>query len=164
MTIYTVLAPQRAPETPPDPTAFVFVKEGLCWPALFFPPVWLIFREMWLVLLVYLAGVVAIALLAAASADAVAAVTFGLAWLLFALEANGLRRWTLERRGFELIGVAAGSSARDAELRFFMDLPAEPPAVPAAPVVQRPEKAPPTPPSAEAGEVIGLFPTPGGAA
>jgi Zn-dependent protease with chaperone function len=43
----------------------VFVKEGFCWPGLFFPAFWLLFRGLWLVLIGYL--VVAAAIVSAFS-------------------------------------------------------------------------------------------------
>ena len=102
MTIYTVLAPPAGDRRGrPDPAAFVFVKEGFCWPALFFPRLWLLFRR-------HVAGACSST---SSSRSAVAgarrrdrrrrcpASFLVLARFLFALEANELRRWTLERRG-----------------------------------------------------------------
>lgn len=55
MAIYTVHAPPvRAGAEEPDPLRFAFVKEGWCWPALFFALPWLLFRRMWLVAIGYL--------------------------------------------------------------------------------------------------------------
>ena len=57
MALYTVFAPPPEPgETAPDPVRFVFVKDGFCWPALFIPELWLLFRRMWLVFVLYLAA------------------------------------------------------------------------------------------------------------
>jgi hypothetical protein len=156
MTIYTVHAPgaARAPEA--DHMAIAFVKEGFNWPALFFPVIWLIARGMWLVLVLYLA---AAAILGAASQVAseyaVAAVSMAFAFL-FALEANGLRRWTLMRKGWRMIGVAEGRNQMEAERRFFDRLLAEKPAASAIPVP--PPLLPPAMPSAESTQVVGLFP------
>ena len=44
----------------------------------------------------------------------------------FALEANGLRRWTLERRGYVLVGVVEGRTLEEAERRFFAEAGATP--------------------------------------
>src|SRR5579872_3899284 len=108
MTIYTVLGPPPADgDVAPDPMSLLFIKEGFCWPALFFPEIWLIFRRMWLVLLLDLVVIVAAAAVARKAGPVVAAVLV-LARLLFALEANGLRRWTCYRHGYRLLGVVEG--------------------------------------------------------
>jgi hypothetical protein len=98
--------------------------------------------------------------------------------LLFALEANNLRRWTLERRGFRLVAVAEGRNIEEAEIRYFSSREAGDPALPVPPIPAPPPAptsvpTPPVPPippiptslrpiqpSAEAGDVVGLFPTP----
>jgi hypothetical protein len=174
MTLYTVNAPPPGPdETAPDPGSLVFVKEGFSWPALLLPEIWLIWRRMWLVLLLYVAVSAAFIILAGRFGDALAGPIFVLCRFLLALEANGLRRWTLERNGYGMIGVAEGRGLTEAELRFFSEWsgappaavpsPAGPPPPPAAakpaPAVARPEPWQPTP---ENGGVVGLFPAPGG--
>ena len=101
MTIYTVLAPPAEPGSDgTDPDGFVFVKEGFCWPALYLTAPWLLWQRMWLAFVVYIAATLGIFSL-------VERVDIPVAWLihvlfgfLVALEANNLRRWTLERRGY----------------------------------------------------------------
>lgn len=164
MTIYTVLAPKtRDGDVLPDPMAIVFVKEGFAWPAFFFAGPWLIFRRMWLVLI----GYIIVAMIIGYVGDRVGGafpLIILLLHFLFALEANQLRRWTLMRRGYRLVAVVEGRGLEDAEIRYFtsLDLPTEtlpltPPPPPA------PRKLGPVQPSAEAGDVVGLFPAPGGA-
>lgn len=174
MTLYTVHAPRLAPEAAADPAAFVFVKEGFCWPALLLPEIWMIVRRLWLVLLLYLLAMGALV---------AGAVWLGMdaPWMLvvlarfwFALEANGLRRWTLERNGHALVGVVEGGDLDEAELRFFSGWPeaASVPALAASPSapLPSPSQAPPAPlpkapqwaPTPENGGVVGLFPAPGG--
>jgi hypothetical protein len=161
VTIYKVLSPPPRPnEITPDPLSLVFVKEGFCWPALFFPEIWLLFRRMWLVLLLDVVVIVAASvLLSQAAPDAW--ILLLPARFLFALEGNGLRRWTYYRHGYRLLGVVEGRRLWEAELRFFLDWAPETFA-PQPPLASEPPK--PKPPSPEAGEVIGLFPAPGGAA
>jgi hypothetical protein len=160
MTHYTVHAPPpRQGEVAPDPLALVFIKEGFSWPALFIPEVWLIFRRLWLVLAVDIAAIFGIVALSASIGGPVPVVIAVLLRLLFALEANGLRRWTCERHGYRLLGIVEGARLWEAELRYFVDWPFAT-SVPAPPV----EPPPVQRPSAEAGEIIGLFPAPGGAA
>jgi hypothetical protein len=161
MTIYTVLAPPAAGSAGPDTDRFVFIKEGFCWPAFFFTAIWLLFRRLWLVFLLYVVASAAIYYLTAKISPAVTWAVVLLFGLLVALEANNLRLWTLERRGYRFVGVAAGHRMAEAEFRFFSTWPGvvekEKPAEPSKP-------APPAilPPIAT-GEIVGLFPKPGGA-
>lgn len=98
------------------------VKEGFCWPALLFGPLWALWRRLWVVAL----GLVAlIALLGAAGAvldlDVVTAAALSLgAAVAIGGTANDLRRWTLERRGFSEEGVVMGFG-EDSALRRFLD-------------------------------------------
>jgi hypothetical protein len=169
MPLYTVLAPPLPePSAPDDPISYFFVKDGFCWPCLFVPVMWMVFRRLWLVLLPYL---VVVALIVGAERTAggplpVLFALFGHVW--FAFEANGFRRWTLRRHGYRLIGVAAGRRVGEAETRFFHEVefprhdPRQPPparlnAILGGPLFPLPRVA-----SAESGEVVGFFPSPGG--
>jgi Protein of unknown function (DUF2628) len=170
MPMYTVLEPPpKAGESQPDPLDFVFVKDGFCWPALFIPELWLLYRRMWLVFLLYLAAALGLSVAAAEVGGPLPWVALALAHVWFALEGNALRRWKLTGRGHEFVGVAEGRR-RTAELRFFSAW--QPPAAPAEPppasgnrstLAEVPRLPPPAPaPSAEGGDVIGLFPSPAG--
>ena len=176
MAIYTVLAPTlRDGTSMPAPMDLVFVKERISWPALFFGPLWLIFRRMWLVLVLYLLALIVIGFIAAQIGGPIPGVLLVLGHLLFATEGNELRRWTLQRRGFRLIGVIEGQGVEEAEIRYFagveenapagaVPVPSVPPASPTPPAPPpKPPSLGPMPPSAEAGDVVGLFPSPGGA-
>jgi hypothetical protein len=161
MTMFTVLAPKAVAGKPADLSTMVFVKEGFCWPALFFPEIWMIFRKLWLVLVLDLVAVVAIAFLAANIDGPLPFLVLLLYRLWFALEANNFRRWTLEWRGFRLVGVVEGRDRDEAELRFFANWT---PPLPAPETPEPPAASPPAPwkPKPESGEVVGLFPAPGG--
>ena len=84
--------------------------------------------------------------------------------VLFAFEANDLRRAALERRGYRQMGTAVGAGRDDAELAFFRSwLPREergrprdsaPPERPGSAGIPAPKT------SGEAEGVIGLFPAP----
>jgi hypothetical protein len=165
MRIYTVhAAPGGDGTAAADPDRFVFIKEGFSWPALLVPELWLLYRRMWLIFVLFVAASVGLAMLVTADSEAIVTAILVLARLWFATEANGLRRWTLERRGYRLIGVAEGHRLSEAEFRFFSGwlesgrrtppAPVEPPA--------KPPQAETAAPSPAAGEVIGLFPNPGG--
>lgn len=121
MTIHMVMAPLPSGDAERDAERIVFIKEGFCWPAFFFAIPWLLYRAMWLVLIGYL--ILAIAVAAAGeiiggAGPFVAGFAFS---LLFSLEANSLRRWTLERRGWSLIGLTSGNNRDECETRFFAE-------------------------------------------
>ena len=175
MPLYTVFAPPpRTGETAPDPVRFVFVKDGFCWPALFVPELWLLFRRMWLVFVLYVAAVIGLGVLSERFGGPLPWVALALGHLLFALEGNTLRRRKLASRGYDFIGVVEGRR-REVETRFFAQWqPPDETAPPADAAPPPPETAStvaaiadaarsePARPSVEAGEVVGLFPAPGG--
>ncbi len=169
MTLYTVHAPMKADGVAVDPGELVFVKDGFSWPALLIPPVWLIYRRLWLTLLIWLVAVIVLGTLAGFAGTDASTVVLVLFAFWFALEANGFRRWTLERRRHALVGVVEGRTLEEAERRFFGEpwladsaeaSPAPSPgvAIRATPVRQAEPKPPP--PAAEPG-IVGLFPSPG---
>jgi hypothetical protein len=159
MAVYTVLEGKPSGDVARDAERVIFVREGFAWVALFVPLLWLLWHRLWLVALGWL--ILAVALQAGAAAlggpmPFIAALAFNVA---FALEANALRRWTLERRGYRFVGVAAGANRDECERRFF-----------ATWLIGRQLKSAPTAPgpwsptpSGEGGaaeRIIGLFPTP----
>ncbi|MBE0562786.1 MAG: DUF2628 domain-containing protein [Ochrobactrum anthropi] len=101
------------------------VKEGFCWPAFLFGPLWALWHGLWAVALWLLA---LIAVVGAANAvfalDAVTAtvLTAGAA-VAVGGTANDLRRWTLERRGFSEEGVVMGGGEDSALRRFLANTP-----------------------------------------
>ena len=173
MPLYTVFAPPPKPgEATPDPVRFVFVKDGFCWPALFVPELWLLFRRMWLVFVLYLAASLVISIIGTKVGGSLPWVALILMHLLFALEGNALRRWKLSALGYDFVGVAEGRREA-AELRFFSQWQPPAPTAESAPSTDTkssPELPPaqpsfaaePTKAVAETGEVVGLFPAPGG--
>lgn len=181
MAIYTVHAPPvHTGDEQPDPLRFAFVKEGWCWPALFFALPWLLFRRMWLVAVAY---VVIFGALAAVDTrlggGPVTGFAIAAAILYLVMEGNQLRRWTLNRRGYALVGVVEGRNMEEAEIRYFAGQTAPTGALvaaesetlaamtvteagmkPAAPRPQATTLAPmaPPPPRGEKNEIVGLFP------
>ena len=121
MQVYTVHEPQRPAETIEERAdALVFIKEGFSLPAFLFGPFWLVAHRLWLALSGYIAAFLAIRLLMwllPGGQGALGSVLL-LASLGFGLEANTLRRWALERRGYRLIGTAAGRTFEECEHRF----------------------------------------------
>lgn len=164
MTAYYVYEPaSEAPSVSARAEQLDFVKDGISWPALIVPAFWLIYHRMWIELLVYLAAYGALGWAMTYSqngADFLAWVGLALT-LLLAFEANDLRRYALERRGYRQLGVAIGSSREAAELSFFRAwLPEQSNSTrpPNRPSKKREATVGTAPNQAE--EVIGLFPRP----
>jgi hypothetical protein len=116
MRAYTVHAP---PDDPSAPERFAFIKDGFSWPALFVPLLWILWHRLWLVLLGYLVYLAALACIGGLTGDANATIVGLLGAILFALEANNLRRWSLHRRGWREVGGSFGQNLDEAEARFF---------------------------------------------
>lgn len=119
MTIYTVMSPPPSGNEAQDAERISFIKEGFCWPALVIPVLWLAWQRMWLVLGGYVAAVVVFSLIGVLIGGPAGSVLAALLAILFALEANGLRRWTLERNGWHFTGIVSGSNREECETRFF---------------------------------------------
>ena len=118
MRIYTVqqgLDPRAAGDD------LEFVREGFSWAAFAFTVFWLLYYGMWLVFVIVLILSVSLsfAMNVVGLSDFGRSAVWLAAMLLFAFEANNLRRWTLRRRGWRDVGVAAGTTLSDAEHRFF---------------------------------------------
>jgi len=99
----------------------VFVKDGFSIFAALAAPIWMVVNRLWLVLFVYvvlLAGLELIFMGLGASTTAQSAIALGLN-LLIGFEADSLKRWTLERKGWTLIGTVTGETADICERRFF---------------------------------------------
>jgi hypothetical protein len=103
----------------PDDT--VFVKDGICWPALFVPLLWLLYRRLWLGLVVWLAvGTVLTLLLETSGVSDGAAVIVLLGFqVLVAFEANDWLRRTLARHGRPQVASVAAPNLAAAEIRYF---------------------------------------------
>jgi hypothetical protein len=119
MAVYTVLEPPSSGDDLRDAERVAFVRDGFSWLAFLFPLVWLLWHRMWLVLVLWIAVVVLVewgASLLGAPAPLVAALAIA---AVVGFEANDLRRWTLERRGWRCAGVVVGSDRSTCERRFF---------------------------------------------
>lgn len=119
---YTVHEPPEPPQDPAERAeSLVFVKDGMSWFALFLAPLWMLGHRLWLALLGYLVVAVAIgAVIGLSNASATWAVMANLALnLIVALEADAIQRWSLDRKGWRMIGTVEGASARECERRFF---------------------------------------------
>ena len=168
MPTYTVHEPPPREGKSADPERFVFVRDGFHFWAFVLAPLWMLYRRLWLVFVLYVVvtGVVdgLLALLGLHGAAQFAAST--VIALLIGLEAGALRRWTLERRGWKTLGFVVGDDLEGAERRFFgewtrtANVEAASPPPPSSPGPQY--TAPVRRGAPSGGDVIGLFPEPGG--
>jgi len=121
MSTFIVMAPPEFDDVAGDPhqtDRLAFVPDRFSYLAFVFAIVWLLYHRMWLVLLGYLGLTLVIELLAlAVNPDAVGIVALLVA-LLFGFEAQALRRWSLERKGWRVVGIIDAQNKAEAELRF----------------------------------------------
>ena len=119
----------------------VFVKDGFSWAAALFAPFWFLLYRLWWPLVAYIA-------ISAAFQIAQRTVSLDARWLglagvalglLIGFEADTLRRWGLERRGWRMIGTVTGVSTVDCERRFFDSW------LPSQPILATGSTAPPAP-------------------
>jgi len=120
----------------------LFVKDGFSWLAALLPAFWLLWKRMWLELVVFVAGAgfVVWAFTAAGAPDA-GNVILLIAQIILGFESGTLYGANLERRGYKLVGTVSGRGEEDCERRFLevwlptrTEIPASAPtdAVPAA--------------------------------
>jgi hypothetical protein len=122
MRVYTVHIHPRRADTDRD---IVLVKEGFCWPALFFSVLWAIWNGLWLAALLFLLLEVGLSFvfdLFLFSPLSQAALSLLLAVAIGSV-ANDLRRWTLSRRGYRSEGVVVERNLIAAERRLFENNP-----------------------------------------
>jgi hypothetical protein len=109
------------------------IKEGFCWPAFLFGPLWALWHRMWFTFLGLSAGYALMALGATiVNLDEIVidAIFIGVAAVI-GFCGNDWRRAGLAARGWQMKGLSAATD-RDAALRRFIDLhPADPTPPPA---------------------------------
>ena len=139
---------RRAAPAGADPDV-VLVKEGFCWPALFIPLLWALYRRVWLGAFLYLAlsiGLAGLGVGLGLGQMHEALLALGLNWIA-ALEANDWRRRVLAKLGYRETAAVVASTFQEAERRVFeegLDAPPVAPAArPSAPL--KPAAAMPTP-------------------
>jgi hypothetical protein len=160
MSVYTVHEPPQRFVAAPDVERFAFVRDGFSFWAFLFAPLWMLRHRMWLVLIGYvliLGGLEIVVRMFGGSVLVGGGISF-LVSLLVGLEAGTLRRFTLNRRGWNNVGIVSGDDLEDAERRFF-DAWVRRAAVPSVAPAAAPSA--PMPRMAQAPDVVGLFPEPG---
>ena len=161
MAVYTVHEPlPRKAETSANPDRFAFVRDGFYFWAFVLGPVWMLWRRLWLVTLLYIvvSAAVQVGLWALGASDTVGFIVGVLIALLVGFEAGTLRRWTLTRRGWRNAGVVVGEDIETAERRFFAAwIPGMTP-MSFTPATQQPQ---PWTTQPRDNQIVGLFPQPG---
>jgi hypothetical protein len=159
MAVYTIHQPPlRKGETSPDPDRFVLVRDGFYFWAFVFGPIWMIWRRLWLTLVLYIVAITGLEIglrVLGVGAPMRMLVMLAVA-LLVGLEAATLQRWTLGRRGWKNVGVVVGDDVESAERRFFATWIDG-----AQPAAQSDAGKPPAAPRMQisgGSDVLGLFP------
>ena len=118
MRIYTV---HYRKDAPADGEGFVFVREGFAWGGLIFGWLWLLYRRLWIPLVLWIAAAVLLGAFAEASQvdEAVPVIVAFAMQLWLGFEGNDLRRWTLERNAYVAVDLVAAPDRAAAERIFF---------------------------------------------
>lgn len=118
MNVYTVHIRRHGLDPDKD---IVLVKEGFCWPALFFSGLWALWHKMWLpaLAIIFLSAGLGFATQLIGLDATTQSLIGGGASVLIAMLANDIRRHMLDRWGFAEAGVVCGGT-RDAALLSFM--------------------------------------------
>jgi len=113
----------------PDPPAerldraeeLVFVKDGFNVFAAVLTPIWMLANRMWLVLFAYvvLLAIIYMIFSATGASEAARNAIWLALKLLVGFEADSLRRWTLDRKGWNMVGTVTGENADVCHRRFF---------------------------------------------
>ena len=157
MRYYTVHAPDDDYDAPED---YLFIKDGFSWPALFVPILWILWHRLWLTLVWYIVFVLVVAWASRLLGDDIATAVAILGALLFAFEANNMRRLSLEARGWDEVGSSFGKDITEAEARFFAGGPVHEAAIDKNAVIARAAYTPEHRPAVSDEPILGLFPEP----
>ena len=95
----------------------IFLPESFSWGAFVFTWVWALWNRMWIVGII----VMAVLLLGTVLPPAMQFLVNVSVGVFLGLHGNDLLGWSLTRRGFSVIGLSAGSTLEEAELRFYAD-------------------------------------------
>ena len=147
-----------------DSDGLVFVKDGFSLWAALFPLPWLLINRMWIPFLVYLALSIGFSVVVQAigwSDGAVFPVAVVLA-LLIGFEANGLRRWSLGAKGYQMVALGSGTSREECERRIYEKIAAFASQKTSPIEATGSERTASTAPAASKPRpIVGLFPEPG---
>jgi len=117
---FNVYEPRNAPSNRlASAEQLIFVKDGFSWVAAVLPAIWLLWKRMWLELIVFIggAGLIVWAFTAAGAPNVGNAILL-IAQIVLGFEAGQLYGDALERRGHRFVGTVSGRNAEDCERRF----------------------------------------------
>jgi hypothetical protein len=106
-----------------------FVKDGFSLPTAVCPPIGFLANGIWLMAIAYIAGAALLGyLLSALKFDpAVIGFIFLMINIYLGFEVSTLKRWMLDQKGWQMLGVVNGKSIAECERRFFESwLPEQP--------------------------------------
>lgn len=158
MPAFTILEPPAYQHTAIEHAErFIFLPERFYLAAFLFAPLWMIWRRLWVVLILYVvgAGLIVYGLRLLGVDWGAVAIVFALIHLLIGLDATSLVRWTRVRHGWRECGIVIADDLDMAERRFFHNRMAL-----RAPAGSAPAAGPPA--HRTQPDIIGLFPAPGG--
>lgn len=122
MKVYTV---HEQPQPPADrldrAVELVFIKEGFSWAAFLLAPFWMLANRMWWPLLLYVVALIGLqssAWLIGVAPGWVGLIVIGI-HLAIGLEADSIRRWWLDYRGWTEVGAITGRTFAECQRRFF---------------------------------------------
>lgn len=121
MIVFTVHEPPHASADKLDRAeAIVFVRDGFSALAALLGPLWLLLNGLWLAWLIAIAvaGLGVGLFFAGAPLPWVAALWLAV-HLVIGFEGRNIERWTLERRGWTMVGSVTGQTIDECERRFF---------------------------------------------
>ncbi|WP_045837524.1 DUF2628 domain-containing protein [Hyphomicrobium sp. 99] len=130
MATYTVHEPPVSESDRVDRAVeLAFVKDGFSWLTAIFPPLGFIANGLWLMAIAYLAGTGLLSyVLAQAKIDPdwIGLIIFMIN-IYLGFEISTLKRWMLDQKGWQMLGVVNGRSIAECERRFLESwLPGQP--------------------------------------
>ncbi|MFT3732700.1 MAG: DUF2628 domain-containing protein [Hyphomicrobium sp.] len=130
MATYTVHEPPQSDADRIDRgVELEFVKDGFSWLTAICPPLGFIANGIWLMAVAYLAGSALLGyLLNALKVDpGWIGIIFLMINIYLGFEVSSLKRWMLDQRGWQMLGVVNGKTIAECERRFFESwLPEQP--------------------------------------
>ncbi|RUP00182.1 DUF2628 domain-containing protein [Hyphomicrobium sp.] len=130
MATYTVHEPPEADSDRVDRgVELEFVKDGFSWLTAICPPLGFIANGLWLMAIAYLAGtgLLAYLLQSLKVSPELSGILFLALNIYLGLEISTFKRWMLDQKGWQMLGVVNGRTMAECERRFFESwLPQQP--------------------------------------
>ena len=132
MLTFTVHEPPHSPVDRIDRAEGLdFVKDGFTWAAALFAPIWMLMHRLWWPLLGYISLISVFEVIRWSSIVSSDWVTLGVLGLhaLIGFEADTLRRWSLDNKGWRTLGQVSGRNTPECERRFYEEWLGEQPLI-----------------------------------